>query len=261
MDYLQFAASPPLVTRATAEIAPAAAAVGEVTSFTYQVRPRIEPGDPGFDIIAVDTPARIVSVEPVARLDGADLDLTVTQLDERGFVLQIPRIDSNHNGMLIELTFQAQVFDYDTPSQPVSPTAAPPSRCRNRSPKGRGRVERQQSDPGSPHGHSGSVHPEHAPVFACVFPERGSRQRRPADRVRVGESERRGAGIHRRYDLTGRQVGGVGLGSSAVSGPSGVSWDGSGDQGRLAPGLYLLQLEVETDTGRDRAQRPVAIAY
>jgi hypothetical protein len=63
------------------------------------------------------------------------------------------------------------------------------------------------------------------------------------------------------YDLTGRQVGGVGVGSSAVSGPSSVSWDGTGDQGRLAPGLYLLQLEVETDTGRDRAQRLVAIAY
>ena len=35
VDYLQFAASPPLVTRATAEIAPAVASVGEVTSFTY----------------------------------------------------------------------------------------------------------------------------------------------------------------------------------------------------------------------------------
>ena len=63
------------------------------------------------------------------------------------------------------------------------------------------------------------------------------------------------------YDLTGRQVGGFGSGVSAVSGSSSVSWDGSGHQGPLAPGLYLLQLEVETDAGRDRAQRPVAIAY
>ena len=63
------------------------------------------------------------------------------------------------------------------------------------------------------------------------------------------------------YDLTGRQVGRVGSGSSAPSGPSTVTWDGSGDRGLLAPGLYLLQLEVETDAGRDRARRPAAIAY
>ena len=115
VDYLQFAASPPLATRATGEIAPAAAAVGELTSFTYQVRPRIEPGDPGFDIIAVDTPARIAAVEPRARLDGADLDLTVTRQDENGFALELPRIGPDHNGMLIELDFQARVFDYGTP--------------------------------------------------------------------------------------------------------------------------------------------------
>ena len=115
VDYLQFAASPPLVTRATAEIAPFAAAAGEVTSFTYQVRPRIEPGDAGFDVISIDTPGRIVGVEAVARLDGTDLDLTVTSQDERGFSSRIPRIGSNHNGMLIELTFQAQVYDYSTP--------------------------------------------------------------------------------------------------------------------------------------------------
>ena len=115
VDYLQFAASPPLITRATAEIAPAAAAGGEVTSFTYQLRPRIEPGDAGFDVISLDTPARIAAVEPVARLGGTDLDLTVTSQDENGFSLRIPRIDSNHDGMLIELDFQARVFDYGTP--------------------------------------------------------------------------------------------------------------------------------------------------
>ena len=51
----------------------------------------------------------------MARLDGTDLDLTVTSQDERGFSLRIPRIDSNHDGMLIELTFQARVYDYGTP--------------------------------------------------------------------------------------------------------------------------------------------------
>ena len=216
----------------------------------------------GFDVISIDTPGRIVGVEAVARLDGTDLDLTVTSQDERGFSSRIPRIGSNHNGMLIELTFQAQVYDYSTPftarlsdsdvpfevPQPVSEGDADELNDSNRTrvalttiPDQSIRSLRLSSPVFSPNGDrvndvlqidyelmnlSGAV-----PVSIAV------------------------------YDLTGRQVGGVGPGGSAVSGPSSVSWDGTGDQGRLAPGLYLLQLEVETDTGRDRAQRLVAIAY
>ncbi len=262
VDYLQFAASPPLVTRATAEIAPAAAAAGEVTSFTYQVRPRIEPGDPGFDGIAIDTPARIVSVEPVARLDGAGLDLTVTRLDEKGFALQIPRIDSNHNGMLIELTFQARVFDYDTPfAARLSDSGAP---FEVPQPVTEGDADELNDS-------------NRTRVALTTIPDQSIRSLRLSSPVFSPNGDRVNDVLQidyelmnlsgavpvsiAVYDLTGRQVGGVGPGGSAVSGPSSVSWDGTGDQGRLAPGLYLLQLEVETDTGRDRAQRLVAIAY
>ncbi len=262
VDYLQFAASPPLVTRATGEIAPAAAAVGEVTSFTYQVRPRIEPGDPGFDGIAIDTPARIVSVEPVARLDGADLHLTVTRLDEKGFAVQIPRVDSNHNGMLIELTFQARVFDYDTPfAARLSDGDAPFE------------VPQVVSE-----GDADELNDSNRTrVALTVIPDQSIRSMRLSSSVFSPNGDRVNDVLQIEYelvnlsgavpasiavyDLTGRQVRGVGLGRRVVSGPSSVSWDGTGDKGRLAPGLYLLQLEVETDTGRDRAQRLVAIAY
>ena len=55
------------------------------------------------------------------------------------------------------------------------------------------------------------------------------------------------------YDLTGRQVGGFGSGSSAVKRTIPV-FPGMAAATRdlLAPGLYLLQLEVETDAGRPR---------
>ena len=261
VDYLQFAASPPLVTRATAEIAPALAAVGEVTSFTYQVRPQVEPGDSGFDIIAVDSPARIVSVG-TARLDGADLDPTVARLDEKGFALQFPRIGSDHNGMLLELTFQARVFDYNTPfaarlsdseapfevPQPVSEGDADELNDSNRTrvaltaiPDRSIRSLRLSSAVFSPNGDG---------VNDVLQVEYELMNLRGAVPVSMAV-----------YDLTGRQVGRVGLGSSGVSGPSSVAWDGSGDRGLLAPGLYLLQLEVGTDTGRDRDRRCVAIAY
>ena len=226
------------------------------------MRPRIEPGDPGFDVISIDTPARIAAVEPLARLDGADLDLTVTRQDENGFVLELPRIGPDHNGMLIELDFQARVFDYGTPftarlsdseapfevPQPVSEGDADELNDSNRT-----RVALLKIPDRSIWSlslSSGAFTPNGDGVNDVLQVEYELMNLKGAVPVSIAV-----------YDLTGRRVGGFGSGSSAVSGPSSISWDGSGDQGRLAPGLYLLQLEVETDTGTDRAQRLVAIAY
>ena len=63
------------------------------------------------------------------------------------------------------------------------------------------------------------------------------------------------------YDLSGRRVGAVDATGPGVSGLFRVSWDGTGEGGVLPPGLYLLQLEIATDTGSDRAGRLVSIAY
>jgi flagellar hook assembly protein FlgD len=63
------------------------------------------------------------------------------------------------------------------------------------------------------------------------------------------------------YDLSGRKVSEIGVGAGPVSGLFRVEWDGAGEGGTLPPGLYLLQLEVEADTGQDQAGRLVSVAY
>ena len=115
VGYLQFPASPPLISQAPAEITPAAAAPGEVTTFTYLIRPRLEPGDEGFDGIAVETPAQIVDVERAGRLGGSKIEVEVIRIDDEGFSVQIPRVDIERTEELVEITFQARVFEYDTP--------------------------------------------------------------------------------------------------------------------------------------------------
>jgi len=41
-----------------------------------------------------------------------------------------------------------------------------------------------------------------------------------------------------------------------------VSWDGRNAQGEhLPPGLYVLQVEVETDSGTESRSSIIAIAY
>jgi len=63
------------------------------------------------------------------------------------------------------------------------------------------------------------------------------------------------------YDLASRRVAVVDAGS-ATSGAHSAWWDGSGPNGDLlAPGVYLLQLEIESDTHMHRTQRLLSLAY
>ena len=99
---MQFAASPPLVSRAVAEVEPDRATAGETTAFVYKLRPQLEPGDRGFDSIRIETPARVLSVDPLGHINGREVEL-VTTIDETGFSIQIPRFEPQQTEELIEI--------------------------------------------------------------------------------------------------------------------------------------------------------------
>ena len=262
IDYLQFAASPPLVSGAAAEINPNTAAAGELTTFTCRLRPHLESGDNGFDLIAIDTPGQVTGVEPLARIGGAEIDIEVTRMNETGFEVKVPRVEVESTGELIELTFQARVFEYGTPfiprlsdselpfevPQPVTEGEADENSDGNRL-----RVA-LTSIPDNPIRNlrlsSPVVTPNGDGVNDLVEIE--------YQLVNLTGEVPAALGI---YDLSGRKVGEVGTGAGPVSGLFRVEWDGSGERGTLPPGLYLLQLEVEADTGQDQAGRLVSVAY
>ena len=262
VQYLQFLASPPLITHAPAELTPAAAAAGEVTTFTYLVRPRFEPGDEGFDGISVETPAHIVAVEPVGRIGGSEVEVTVTRMDDEGFSVKIPRVDIERTEELVELTFQARVFEYDTPfiarlsdslvpfevSQPVTEGDADEATDSNRLRVALTEIPDRAIKTLSLS--SPLLTPNGDGVNDAVEIE--------YELVNLSGDVPAAVGV---YELSGRRVGQVDATDSGVSGRFSVSWDGRGKGGVLPPGLYLLQLEIATDTGRDRAQRLVSIAY
>ena len=63
------------------------------------------------------------------------------------------------------------------------------------------------------------------------------------------------------FDLTGTRRAELPL-ARLGSGPHSVSWDGTDDRGKLlAPGLYVLRLDVSTDDATFKASRVVSIAY
>ena len=66
LSYVQFeVSSPPLASEVVAEIFPDEVRLGEATSFTYKLLPRIQGDDLGFDSIQINTPASPANVDEV----------------------------------------------------------------------------------------------------------------------------------------------------------------------------------------------------
>ena len=63
------------------------------------------------------------------------------------------------------------------------------------------------------------------------------------------------------YDLAGRPVRNLQK-SGALNGPQQVTWDGLDESGTtVPPGLYILRLSIETDTGSEDRSLLVGLAY
>ena len=266
LDYLEFATSPRLVTEARAEITPAQAPADEITSFTYKMRPQVEPGDAGFDGINIETPAQVdteTGVESV-RLSGESVDFEITQLNERGFSLILASpIGLEHTEELLEIEFRAQIFAYDTPfSGRLFASTAPsevPQAVRegdadegvesntlrvalDQIPQASIQAMRLSSPVFSPNGDG---------VNDVVRIDYELLNLRGAAPVAIGA-----------YDLAGRRVARLVGDEGGSSGLAHALWDGRNAQGLLVPpGLYSLQLEVEADSGAERSQLLVALVY
>ena len=114
LEYLQFSVSqPPIVSHVLAEIVPGQVEVGEITQFIYKILPNLERDDLGFDSIQIDTPIEVESIDAVY-VGGEVQDFTIVEKNKKNFVVRLPRIDLNHTGELVEIVFQAEIFQVGT---------------------------------------------------------------------------------------------------------------------------------------------------
>ena len=262
LDYVQFKVSiPPVANEVMAEIAPSRVPAGEAASFTYKIKPRLKANDLGFDSIAIDTPARPVSVDAV-RIGGSEEDFEVTAVDDAGFTVRIPRIDTDQTGELIEVDFQAEVFKFGTVfSGRVFDSVRPEEVHQTLTPG--------DADP--------LIDADVLRVDLLRLQQKTIKAMRLSSRVLTPN----GDGINDElsieydllnlagavpvaaevYDLAGRRAGAVASGT-AESGRFVIAWDGRDDNGAvLQPGLYVLRLVVETDGGTASSERIVSLVY
>ena len=265
LDFLQFAVSiPPVASQVLAEITPAQTAPGAVTSFTYRLRPRMQGDDLGFDRLVVDTPARPLSVDSLrlGRTDVPASDWAWRLLEEGGFEVEIPRIDPQQTEELIEVVFQAEVFNFGSvfsgrvfdSTQPhevpqgVTPGDADELVDSNTlsvalSNVGQKTIQVLRLSPRAftPNGDgTNDVVRIEVDLLNLVGPVP----------VRV-----------MLYDLAGRRLGAVGR-DEASGGRFSTTWDGRDAQGALLPpGLYILRLEVEADEEKASKEGVVSLVY
>ena len=113
LGFLELRAStPPAASELLGEIFPFEVEAGQISRFTYAVKPTLKGDDTGFDRLAMTTSTtRILSVESV-KIDQADVSFGVEALEDHRFEVSLPRVTREESGALLEVVFQAQVLRY-----------------------------------------------------------------------------------------------------------------------------------------------------
>ena len=262
LDWVELAVSiPPVAQQAIAEIMPSVVPPGAAAAFTYKVKASVANDDLGFDRLAIDTPARVQSVDDV-RLSGQPVAFDVVQSDDTGFVLAVPLLDAQRTQEVLEVDFHSSVFQFGTvftgrvfnsqhPAEVPQALAwgdadGVPSSERLRvdlTRLGTGPLGALSVDPGvfSPNGDGINDVVE----IGC-------------DVLNLSGSSSVVCWV---YDVSGRRLGLVDaswLGSGRYVGV----WDGRDENGSLLPpGLYVVGLRVETDQGTTQRQAVVSLVY
>jgi hypothetical protein len=262
LDYVQFAVSiPPVASEALAEIVPISVPPGQVTSFTYKIKPNLASEDLGFDSIGIDTPSRAGSVDAV-RISGAPVAFEVMELEDEGFVIKIPRIDVQRTEELIEVDFQAEVFKFGTVFSGRVFDSERPLEVPQSITAGNADVLEDSDQLSVDLARFGERTIRSLALNPPVFSPNGDGIN---DVVQIDYDLLNLVGAvpvkAEVYDLSGRSLGVV-LSDQMASGRFSAQWDGRDSSGKLLPpGLYLLRLSVEADKGEDARQAILSIVY
>lgn len=260
IDAVELRASPPVATALVGEVWPDRVRTGELTRFTYALRPTIRTTDPGFDRVELQSRALLGAVQAV-RVGDEAVPYAVEVADAHRLVVSLPRLSSGDSGALVELEFEARVLRYGTPLE--------------------ARVWDSQSLEEVPQGvvagdASGQFESNRVTV-ATAAGRQSTLQVRPLPAVATpnGDGVNEEAGVEYEvlevtgqaavevvvFDLAGRPLRTV---ESAARGAGRYrsSWNGRDEGGRLAaPGVYLCRVSVQTDEGREERTLLLHLAY
>ncbi len=262
MEYLQFNVSqPPVASQVLAEIVPHQVEVGEVVQFTYKILPNLEQDDLGFDSIEIDTPIEVTSIDAVY-IGGEEQSFTIAERDAKSFVVQVPRIDLNRTGELVEVEFQAEVFQVGTVFSGRVFDSQRPHEVRQRITEGNADNLAESNTLSVGLGTVANPAVKALWLAPRLFTPNGDGVNDVLqieyDLVNLSGDVPVTIDL---YDLAGVKRCKVAH-STAASGRFSATWEGVDDAGNLLPpGLYLLRLEVDSDKAKDVEVAIVRLVY
>ena len=262
LAYLEFAVSPRLVTSLVGEVDPWRAAVAEERTFTYALRPIIEPDDQGFDGLDLRlVGGRIVGVEAV-RLSGAPVADFSAVAEDAGVVLGFPRLDVARSGELLEVDLRAEIFRFGASFEGRVIDSTEPEEIGQLVAAG----EANELVDGNQLSVQALTLDDKVlgvvSLSAAAFTPNGDQIN---DQVEIAYellkvTEPVSVEVLVR-DLSGRLVRRV-YSDVDGAGRHPRQWDGRDEAGQqVAPGLYICQVEVESGGQRQVQMRPIAVAY
>ena len=250
---------PTLAQELIAEVTPATVTLGESDTFDYFIRSQIGNANDGFDRVKIETPFKATVRE--VQLDGAPVAFSeIDAEDGSNLTIQLDDARITESGQLLRVTFDAMVTVYGTTffakvfdsqtgelgQDVVAGDAAPEAESNSLSIQGELRRElvlELKADPPvfSPNGDGINDQLQVSYILLRALSE-----------VSVNVTL---------YDLSGRTVRRL-QNSGALNGPQLLTWDGRNEDGAMAPpGMYLLRLSIDTDTGSENRTLLVGLAY
>ena len=252
LDSLAFEVSrPALADSIIGEIWPQEVSVGD-TTFTYVVR---VVNARGFDRLEIDTSAPVEAVRSV-RLDDRELDFVATT-GARGLVLEFAGQSGTHHLEVVfdtvvlryETVFAGRLIDHRVETLPQeidegnASTELPGDDLSVRIPLTGRLIDRIEASPNP---------------FTPNGDEVNDRTVIEYDLLHLTRTALVFLAV---YDLAGNRLAQL-TRQEETSGRFSYSWDGRAADGRLMPpGLYAIQVEVETDVGTERRSSAITIAY
>jgi gliding motility-associated-like protein len=230
-------------------------------TFTYVVRPLLQAGDKGFDRLEIFTQSRVQSVQSVL-VDGVDMsERFPPDIQDDRIILAFDAMEApRDNEKRIEVVFSTKVLRFGTEFTGWVYDSKEPALKQQIKPGNA--TFRFGGDVLSVRTPMGSNLISKVQLSSPVFTPNGDGIN---DRVEIRYDIRNVENLTQIavnvFDLSGRLVRRVDE-TTTLSGSFELSWDGLDDQGAVvSPGIYMYQVELNTDGGSKVTAGVISVAY